>query len=131
MLVLKKMSTKKMAIYVFIIVVMVGFTGFLLYQNLRSADSGSLPANTAQLPDALPGAGAADLGGGTAPNQPAISQLPAVNNPAQPPEIGKISNNGNLDLTILESEKYKALKENVLIPRERAGKGKRDPFKPN
>ena len=43
----------------------------------------------------------------------------------------KIINDSSLDLTIFSSEKFKELKENILIPRDDISVGKRDIFQPN
>jgi len=101
MLVLKKMSTKKLMIYAAIIVLLLAATGLMLYQNkkltsLRAAPSGGL-------------------------TQPVEVASPAA---------AKAKNNGGLDLTIFSSEKFKELRNNISVSQERPETGKRNPFQP-
>ncbi|MDO8667505.1 MAG: hypothetical protein Q7K35_00195 [bacterium] len=105
MLVLKKLSTKKLTIYIFIIALMLGSIGFVLYKNRGSSDSAP-----AAVESPAPGA----------------SSLEPAN-----PEVSKVKNIKGLDLTIFSSKKYNELRENILGPQENLDLGKRDPFKPN
>lgn len=104
MLALKKISIKKLAIYFSIIILMLGGIGFALYQNQRLTSRSS-----------------------SAIDDPARAEA----KPGQPSETNKVKNNQGIDLTIFSSEKFKELKENILILQENSGLGKRDPFKPN
>ena len=49
----------------------------------------------------------------------------------QKSDASKVRVNSEFDVTIFGSDKFKALKDNVVIPREDAGVGKKDPFQPN
>lgn len=115
MLALKKMSPNKLGIYISIIVISLGAIGFLLYQNLNFTSQGFL--NNAAQNNELASAEAIASGGEVAQNQPL--------------DVSKIWNDGQLDLTIFDSEKFKALEENFLIFQGKSGLGKRDPFKPD
>lgn len=122
MLVLKKISIKKLAVYVSIIIVMLGGTGFMLYQNKKLTDKKSVIIDNPARYDEIMKAGVVVAESKIAPSQPAA---------AAPKAAVKIKNNKGFDLTIFSSEKFKNLKSNVLIVQEKLGLGKRDIFKPN
>lgn len=130
MLVQKKISIKKLAIYISIIFFMIIGTSFMLYENksLTSRQpttvnapivfNNSLPAASTTAPlDNASGAGGAD-------NQTAAGSSQAL-------DINKINQNGGLDLTIFSSDKFKILEKSVPVIKERPEVGKRNPFKPN
>lgn len=121
MLVLKKISTKKLVISLVIIVLMLGGIGFVLYQNQKLTGSKSVVVDGSAPYDELIAEGV------VAPGSQASSSQPM----ADPLLTAKITNNDGLDLTIFSSQKFQALKENILIPQENLGLGKRDLFKPN
>lgn len=108
MLILKKTSTKKLKIYVAIMILMFGSTGFLLYANWQSLTTAAVPA------------------GEITANQPSVDPLKTE----QPLGVSEIRNK-KFDTAIFSSEKFKNLKENVLTPQENSALGKRDPFSPN
>lgn len=121
------MPVKKIAIYVFIIIIMLGGTGFMLYQNQKlvakkpvTIDHQAQPQNTPETKAPAPAESALEN------NQPLAENKTAD----QPVDVNKIKNNG-IDLTIFNSDKFKELRENILIPKEQPDVGKRDPFKPN
>ncbi|MFA6307179.1 MAG: hypothetical protein WCV70_04405 [Patescibacteria group bacterium] len=120
MLVLKKISVKKLAIYIFIIFLMASGTGFMLYQNKRLTTR--RPANV-NIPAALnnyaPAAGTNEIND------------QAAGAPSQTSDLNKINQNSGLDLSIFSSDKFKNLRENMYIIREQPEVGKRNPFKPN
>lgn len=51
--------------------------------------------------------------------------------PSQPLVASQIKNSQGLDLSIFSSQKFQELKENILVPQENLGLGKRDLFAPN
>ena len=108
MLVLKKMSVKKLASYIIIIVIMLIATGFVLKENYKLS-GGSLvtPNNQVLVVDRPTEIESIILGGGTSPNQPLI------------------------DLNIFGSEKFKSLQEHPVVSQDQVSTGKKDPFKPN
>jgi hypothetical protein len=131
MLALKKISIKKLAIYVSVIVLMLGGTGFMLYQNQRLTNGqASAIGDPARYNEFMAGR-VVIPGGEAAPSQALIDPLKAEVKPSQPLEASKVINNQGIDLTIFSNEKFQELKENILIPQEDSGLGKRDPFKPN
>lgn len=102
MLMLKRMSAKKVTIYIFIIILTLGATGLIIYKNLGVGRRGaSAPDNLNNWNSGL-----------TASER-------------------KIKSNPELDTAIFEKEKFKSLKENNLIYREKSQPGKRDLFKPD
>jgi hypothetical protein len=122
MLVLKKKSIKKLAVYISIIVAMFGGTGFMLYQNKKLTDRKSVIIDNPARYDEIMKAGVVAAEIKIAPTPPS----------AAPPKAAvKIKNNQGFDLTVFSSEKFKELKENILIVQEKLGLGKRDIFKPN
>lgn len=131
MLALKKISTKKLAIYVFIIVLMLAGSGFMLYQNQNLTKRKSFAIDGSTRSDKFMTAEIAVPGGQAAPNQPLADPLKTEAEPSRPPAADKIKNNQAIDLTIFSSDKFKELKENVLIPQEDSGLGKRNPFQPD
>jgi len=130
MLAQKKLSQKKLSVYIGIIVLMLCGTALMLYQNKKltsprivTADDPTRyrslePAQEAALPESVPPADTA----GAAP-------APAKSSPTA--EITIPEKNGGLDLTIFRSDKFKQLKANQPINQIQAEVGKRDPFKPN
>lgn len=128
MLVLKKISIKKLTIYVSIIVLMLAGAGLMLYQNQRlTSRKPSTIADPARL-DQFITIEAAGPGSATAPKTPLAAPPQASAEPGQPLTPGKI--NKGIDTIIFSSEKYKELKENVLIIQESSSLGKTNPFKP-
>ena len=122
MLVLKKISIKKLAVYISIIVVMLGGTGFMLYQNKKLTDRKSFVIDNPARYDEI-------MKAGVVIDESKIA--PALPSAAVPKAAVKIKNNQGFDLTIFSSEKFKELKANILIVQEKLGLGKRDIFKPN
>lgn len=107
MLVRKKMSAKKSAIYLAIILFMIGGAGFMILRNRKLTSS--QPVNV---------------------NLPAAANNAALAVPG--PALGNNSQNvGSLNLNIFSSDKFKNLLASVFIAKEPAQTGKRDPFKPN
>lgn len=104
MLVAKKMSTPKTAIYIGVIILMLSSTIWVIYANRRS--TGPAPAN-------------------------ALDSFQLDNSAATAADMAKVKNNGEFDLSIFRSEKYSQLRENVIVPESAPVTGKRDPFKPN
>lgn len=131
MLVLKKISIKKLTIDVVIIVLMISGTGFLLYQNQRSTSEQLIAVDDLARYDKFMPVGAALPGSGGALNQSSFD--PLRTEAMSPPAFGssKIKNNQAIDLTIFSLEKFRALADNVVIPQADSGLGKRDLFKPN
>jgi hypothetical protein len=122
MLVLKKLSTKKLIGYILVIAVMFGGTGFMIYKNYQLTNQKPPALNTPAEIDI----GIAPEGGETAP-EPAKIDI----EPGQPLAETKRLNIKGFDLTIFLSEKFKALKENVIVIQASPVLGKRDPFKPD
>lgn len=127
MLVLRRISVKKLAIYISIIIVMVGGSGFMLYQNKKLTSPNPVVSNPPAVNSLLMNVET------VVPADQAETNQPATGNKTlnQPLNMEKIKSNGGLDLTIFDSEKFKALQENIIIPAEQIGVGKRNPFKPN
>lgn len=127
MLVLKRASTKKMAVYVSIIVLMLGGTGFMIYQNKKltvvqpsANDIIIRPEIEAILPS-----------GKTELEKKAAESLKTEAESSRPIDADKIKNNRGFDLSIFLSKKFQELKKNILIIQQGSGLGKSDPFKPN
>jgi hypothetical protein len=106
MLVQKRMSTKKLAVYLSILLLTLGAIGLVLYLNRNIAVSEPANENSGAV-DLLQESETAITGNGAAANQPMF------------------------DPAIIDSEKFKALEESVVIPPKQTVTGKRDPFKPN
>jgi hypothetical protein len=124
MLVLRKISTKKLAIYISIIILMTIGSGLMLYQNKKITQPEPV-INQSQV--IMP-----ETEEIVANDQAGNDQIkPENTTPTEPVNTEKINDDGVFDLQIFSSEKYKSLKENVLIPRPPATKGKANPFKPN
>ncbi len=125
MLALKKISPKKLAVYVSIMVLMLGGTGYMLYLNNSLSNKKPLIIDSpAQFTNFVPGP---ELLGPTI-KPPAKTELAA---PGASLNAGQIKKTAGLDIGIFSSEKFKELKQNVLIQQEQPAPGKRDPFKPN
>lgn len=60
-----------------------------------------------------------------------VLSSPGLVRPAATAETEKTRYSGGLDLLIFNSEKYRALRENVVVPEGLPDTGKTDPFKPN
>lgn len=131
MLVLKKISTKKLVIYIFIILLMIGGTVFSLYQNQGSTNNKSLIFDNPAQPGDFMTAGVIVPGGQAAPGRSLVSPLKTGAESGQPLQASKIKNNKGIDLTIFFSEKFKGLEKNIIVNQENSGLGKRDLFKPN
>lgn len=128
MLVRKKISAKKLAIYLAIIFFMIGGGGFMILQNKKLTSDRpvnvSLPPAAGNAALAVPGAplsNAAEIAG-------ANSQLAAI--PGQTAG-NNLQNVGSFNLSIFSSDKFKNLLASVFIAKEPPETGKRDPFKPN
>jgi hypothetical protein len=104
MLVMKKMSVKKTAVYICIIILMLFSMFYVIYSN--SKIGASAPAA-------------------------AISSSQLVKTASTATDMTKIKNNGGFDLTIFSSTKYQELRENVIAPAGQPVTGKKDPFKSN
>ena len=131
MLVPKKMSTKKIAVYLAIIILMVGSTGAMLLQSQKPVGRKFLPDDKAARGDKFMPPEDAVPSGETASTMPAANQLPADKNMNQLSDASQIKNGSESDLSIFQSEKFKALKENVLIYQTQSSPGKRNPFAPD
>lgn len=130
MLVRKKISAKKLAIYIFIIVLMLGGIGFVLYRNsLLPGLKPSALDNPAPNGNAL-AAGVAVPGDQAALDQSSADPLKTGASSGQPLGASKINNQG-IDLTIFSNEKFKALEENILIYQADPALGKINIFAPN
>jgi hypothetical protein len=119
MLVQKKISTKKLAVYISIIFFMISGAGFMLYQNKKLAVRKLKNINA---PIVF--------------NNSAFVAPVAVDNktgaePTQNLDMSKINQSGSLDLNIFSSDKFKDLRANTFFIKEQPEMGKRDPFKPN
>lgn len=120
MLVLKKISIKKLAIYISIIFLMASGTGFMLYQNKKLTIRKPADINApAVFNNYAPAAGTGEIN-----DQAAVE-------PDQVSDISKINQSGGLDLSIFSSDKFKNLRENIFIVKEQPEVGKKNPFKPN
>lgn len=124
MLVLKKISTKKLAIYLAVILFMLVGAGFMLYQNKKLTARPPVSANLSAALNYAPAAPAA------APKND-VPGIVGVNNQAAAPPNQNLDISGGLDLNIFSSDKFKNLRENALLIKEPVEVGKRDPFKPN
>jgi hypothetical protein len=119
MLVQKKISPKKLAIFIFIIFFMICGTGFMLYQNKQLTTRKITNINDPMVfNNAMPGAVAIVPG----------SDIPGA---GQAVDINKINRSGGLDLNIFSSDKFNNLRKNTFIVKDQTEVGKRDPFKPN
>lgn len=110
---LEKMPTKKLAVYIFIIVLILA-AGFIIYANRASSPAAGLALDDKSAP-----AEASVSGDELTPNQLSADQLKAV------------KNSNNFDLTIFSSKKFAELKDKVFISQGNLILGKRDLFKPN
>jgi len=119
MLVQKKITTKKLAIYISTIFFMIMGTAFMLYQNNKLTAHKSTGVNVPIVFD-NPVSGAAIFD-----NQEATAE------PSQTLDINKISQNGGLNLNIFSSDKFKNLQANKFLVKEQSETGKRDPFSSN
>lgn len=132
MLVRKKISAKKLAIYIFIIVLMLGGIGFILYRNSLLPGLKLRPSaldNPAPNGNAL-AAGVFAPGDQAALDQSSADPLKTGASSGQPLGASKINNQG-IDLTIFSNEKFKALEENILIYQADPALGKINIFVPN
>jgi len=128
MLVIKKASKGRTAFYIFLIILMLSGTGFMLYQGQQLSKVNSPADNQAQSGELMP-AEVAVPGDETAVTQPLGGSLGAGLEENQAPAANQIDDTG-IDKTIFSSQKFKELKENVLVPRENSTPGNRDPFSP-
>jgi len=119
MLVQKKISMKKLAIYLAIIFFMLGGTVFMLYKNKNLTTRQSTNVNIPVILD-----NSALVAPATADNQAATGTGQALN-------VNNFKQKSGLDLNIFSSDKFKNLQENVFIINQQTEVGKRDPFKPN
>jgi hypothetical protein len=123
MLILKKITTKKLIISILIIVFMISGTAFALYENKNLTSRKSGAVNTPMVfGNSIPGVETTVNGGNT-------SQTDKTNNQAV--DTNKINQNGAINLNIFSSEKFKILEESVPVISEQPETGKRNPFKPN
>ena len=119
MLVQKKISTKKLVIYLAIIFFMVSGAGFMLYQSKKLT-----AGKTTEINAPIVFNNSVPVASTTAGNQAAAG-------PSQISDMNKANQNGGLDLSIFSSDKFKMLRENMFLVKEPPEAGKRDPFKPN
>jgi hypothetical protein len=122
------MSTKKLAIYISIIVLTVGGTIFMLYQNRQPSGQSVLPVDN--LEQSL-SAESMVSGGEATPGQGFSNQGGAAGQPNQSLSASEIKDGSEIDLSIFGSKKFRALKENILISQEAVKPGKRNPFQPD
>ncbi len=120
MLALKKISTKKLAIYFFIIFFMICGSIFMLYQNKKLT---AYKVTTINAPTLLNNQ--AKVGNS------ATSSLITVNKTASTTNQNINFNNSDFDLSIFSTNKFKNLQETQFIIKSQPETGKRDPFKPN
>lgn len=128
MLVLKKISTKKLLIYISIIVFMASGTAFMLYENKKLTTYKIVNVNIPIVNDnSMPAIEVTDtknnaLETGEVDNQTTIE-------PSQILDKNKINQNSGFNLNIFSSDKFKNLRENVFTSKEQLEVGKRNPFK--
>ncbi|MBI2459629.1 MAG: hypothetical protein HYV53_03700 [Parcubacteria group bacterium] len=135
MLVLKKISIKKLAVYLAIIFFMLSGAGFMLYQNKKLSSGRPAGANLPPVPAVAlegntPGMTGVNNPPPAEPSQVLDTKVLDINLPARPAPAGKNNQNRGFDLNIFSSDKFKNLQENIIIKKPSAA-GKRDPFKPN
>jgi len=130
MLVLKKISIKKLTIYVLIIILAISGAGLMLYQNQKLTSGQPAVADDPARYDKFI-TGAALPGSEIMSNQLLADPLKTEATSSQPLGANKIKNNQGIDLTIFSQGKFKALEANIIIPQADSGLGKRDLFKPN
>ncbi|MBI4779517.1 hypothetical protein HY797_03655 [Candidatus Falkowbacteria bacterium] len=119
MLVQKKISTKKLTIYLAIISLMISGMGFMLYQNKKLTSRKTTNVNPPIVfNDSAPAKSAA------ANNQ--TGEEKTQNFGADKAEL-----DGGFNLNIFSSDKFKNLQANAFIIKDQPETGKRDPFKPN
>jgi len=131
MLALKNISTKKLVIYVSVIILALGGTGFMLYQNQKLTNKNSLVIDNPAQDNEFTADETNAFGDQAVPSKPLADVVETGVGLNQIFEAEKIENNKEIDLTIFSSEKFKTLKANTLIPREDPALGKRDLFQPN
>lgn len=131
MLVLKKISAKKLATYLSIILVMLGGTGFMLYQNQKLTNKQLGVIDDPARYEKFMTAGIVATPSPAAPSQSSANQPKTEPKLNQPLVASQIKNSQGLDLSIFSSQKFQELKENILVPQENLGLGKRDLFAPN
>ncbi|MDP2709360.1 MAG: hypothetical protein Q8O93_04970 [bacterium] len=126
MIAAKKISEKKLAIYVLTMALMISGTAFMLYQNKRLTSPRAPVINPAEFGGSTP---TADIASPQAETGETASGLQA--GPAKAPAISKVKPGTGIDLTIFSSDKFKNLKEEQPPIKPQAELGKRDPFSPN
>lgn len=122
-MVLKKISTKKLAVYIGIIFIMLSGTGLMVYINFELASPSDTPS-LGILPEPINETANKTGEALKTSSEPTVETKPI----AQPSQT---KNKNEIDLSVLASEKFLNLKDNSLISTTTPEKGKRDPFKPN
>jgi hypothetical protein len=108
----KKISSKKIAVYLLSVAVIITSVGAVIYQN-RSLPSPEQPLANSNPPDT---------------NDTPVDSQPPVN---QPTNTNQIKNGNVIDSSIFNSEKFKELKENGISAPADSEAGKKNPFSPN
>lgn len=129
MLVRKKMSAKKLAIYLAVIFFMIGGGGLMILQGRKLTSVQPVITNLPPINSAGTAPAAAPLS-----NFPVSPEITGANNQTAAlaaPTANNSRSVGSLNLSIFSSDKFKNLLANILIAREAAEAGKTDPFKPN
>ncbi|MDD4272008.1 MAG: hypothetical protein PHF50_04365 [Patescibacteria group bacterium] len=129
MLAQKKISIKKLAIYLSIILFMVSGTGFMLYQNKKLT---AIKVTDVSTPAMLDNFG--PLPSATTTEDNAMKIKATDNQPVMPGQTLNMSapnQSGGLDLSIFSSDKFKNLRANIFTAKGAPEIGKRDPFRPN
>lgn len=119
MLALKKISTKKLAVSLTIIFIMICGTGFMLYQNKKLTTRKTSNVNPSFVFN------------NTISVVPFMINNQAASAPNQISDTTKINQGDDFNLSIFSSDKFKNLQTNISIIKEQSEVGKRDPFKPN
>jgi len=120
MLILKKISTKKLIIYITVIIFMILGTILMLYQNKKLTE---YKINNLNISTGLSDATDVSLGNlGVSNNQ----KVDEFNRAAK-----KLKQNSDFNLDIFSNDKFKNLQESTFVIKAQSEVGKRDPFNPN
>lgn len=130
MLVLKKMSVKKLVVYSLIVAAMLGGIGFMLYQNKTLTNQNPTTVGALTQPGQIIMDGDNVTDDQAALNDSLADLSQAETGLDQVPVIDQVKNNQAIDLTIFSKQRFKDLKENFLIPQDNSALGKQDPFSP-
>ncbi|MFA5359875.1 MAG: hypothetical protein WC349_02875 [Patescibacteria group bacterium] len=123
MLVLKKISTKKLIIYIAVIIFMILGTMFMLYQNKKLTEYKINNPNTSATSSDVANILSGDSGNIEVSNNQKADEF---NKAAK-----KLKQNSDFNLDIFSNDKFKNLQESTFIIKTQSEVGKRDPFNPN